>query len=170
MKEIWLAGGCYWGVEKYMASLRGVLATEVGFANGSVSSPAYEEVRRGDTGHAETVHVAYDEALIPLPNLLRLFLRVIDPLSLNRQGGDVGIQYRTGIYWRDPEDEAAVREALDTLSASIGKPLAVEALPLRCFYPAEAYHQKYLDKNPGGYCHIPWTEIRWAQTVDPLRF
>ena len=167
MKEIWLAGGCYWGVEKYMASLRGVIATEVGFANGHVTAPAYAEVKKGDTGHAETVHVTYDEGAIPLPNLLRLFLRIIDPLSVNRQGEDVGEQYRTGIYWRDPEDEKPVREALARLSEKLGQSVRVEALPLQCFWPAEEYHQKYLDKNPGGYCHVPWQEIRWAAGIDP---
>ena len=170
MKEIWLAGGCYWGVEKYIASLRGVAATEVGFANGRTEAPAYAEVKRGDTGHAETVHVTYDEAVIPLPSLLRLFLRIIDPLSVNRQGEDVGEQYRTGIYWRDPADEPVVRAAMRDLESSLGQAPAVEALPLRCFWPAEEYHQRYLDKNPGGYCHVPWAEIRWAAGIDPAEY
>ena len=170
MKEIYLAGGCYWGVEKYMASLKGVTATEVGFANGHTVAPAYVEVKHGDTGHAETVHVTYDEAVIPLPSLLRLFLRIIDPTSVNRQGEDAGPQYRTGIYWVNPEDETTVKEILSDLEKTVGKPLAVEALPLRCFYPAEEYHQKYLDKNPGGYCHVPWAEIRWAQGIDPKEY
>ena len=155
MKEIYLAGGCYWGVEKYLSNLRGVTATEVGFANGHTVAPAYVEVKHGDTGHAETVHVTYDETLIPLPSLLRLFLRVIDPTSVNKQGEDVGTQYRTGIYWTDPADETTVKGILSDLEKTVGQPLAVEALPLACFYPAEEYHQKYLDKNPGGYCHIP---------------
>ena len=89
---------------------------------------------------------------------------------MNRQGEDVGTQYRTGIYWVNPEDEATVKEILSDLEKSVGKPLAVEALPLRCFYPAEEYHQKYLDKNPGGYCHVPWAEIRWAQGIDPKEY
>ena len=170
MKEIYLAGGCYWGAEKYLASLKGVTATEVGFANGHTVTPAYVEVKHGDTGHAETVHVTYDESVIPLPSLLRLFLRIIDPTSVNRQGEDVGTQYRTGIYWVNPEDEPTVREILNDLEKTVGQKLAVEALPLRCFYPAEEYHQKYLDKNPGGYCHVPWAEIRWAQGIDPKEY
>ena len=167
MKEIYLAGGCYWGVEKYIASLRGVTATEVGFANGHVTAPAYVEVKHGDTGHAETVRVTYDETVIPLPSLLRLFLRIIDPTSVNHQGEDVGPQYRTGIYWTDETDEPTVRAILADLEKTLGQPLAVEAQPLQCFYPAEEYHQKYLDKNPGGYCHVPWAEIQWAKEIDP---
>ena len=115
MKEIYLAGGCYWGVEKYISNLRGVTATEVGFANGHTVAPAYVEVKHGDTGHAETVHVTYDEAEIPLPSLLRLFLRIIDPTSVNQQGEDIGTQYRTGIYWTDPADETNVKEVLADL-------------------------------------------------------
>ena len=170
MKTIYLAGGCYWGVEKYVGSIRGVTETEVGFANGSVVHPSYEQVKHTETGHAETVRVVYDEAALPLPSLLRLFFRIIDPCSVDQQGHDVGHQYRTGVYWTDPADEAVVRAALDSLAAQFDRPLAVEALPLRCFYPAEAYHQDYLDKNPGGYCHVPWEEIRWVRTVDPARY
>ncbi len=167
MRTIYLAGGCYWGVEKYIASLRGVTETEVGFANGNTEHPTYEQVKHENTGHAETVRVVYDEQALPLPALLKLFFRIIDPLSVDRQGHDVGHQYRTGIYWSDPADEAVVREALAGLEKQTGQPLAVEALPLRHFYPAEEYHQKYLDKNPGGYCHVPWEMIRWAQSIDP---
>ncbi len=167
MREIYLAGGCYWGAEKYLASLKGVAETEVGFANGTAVSPSYEQVKHGGTGHAETVRVRYDETVIPLPSLLRLFFRIIDPTSVNRQGHDVGEQYRTGIYWTDPADEAVVRAELAELQKTWDVPLAVEALPLRCFYTAEEYHQKYLDKNPGGYCHVPWEAIRWAAGIDP---
>ena len=105
--------------------------------------------------------------MIPLPSLLRLFLRIIDPTSVNHQGEDVGPQYRTGIYWTDETDEPTVRAILADLEKTLGQPLAVEAQPLQCFYPAEEYHQKYLDKNPGGYCHVPWAEIQWAKEIDP---
>ena len=170
MKTIYLAGGCYWGVQKYIAGIRGVTETEVGFANGTVAHPSYEQVKHTETGHAETVRVVYDEDQLPLPSLLRLFFRIIDPCSVDQQGHDIGHQYRTGVYWVDAADEAVVREGLSKLAEDCGRPLAVEALPLRCFYPAEEYHQNYLDKNPGGYCHVPWSDIRWVQGVDPRRY
>ena len=166
-RTIYLAGGCYWGVEKYMSNAPGVLETEVGFANGHVDAPAYAQVKKGDTGHAETVRVVYDDAVIPLDKLLRLFFRIIDPTSFDRQGEDVGNQYRTGIYWTEGADEALVRAELTRLQAQYAVPLAVEACPLDCFFPAEEYHQKYLDKTPGGYCHVPWAEIEWVKTVNP---
>ena len=163
---IHLAGGCYWGVEKYISNIAGVLETEVGFANGHVAAPAYAQVKQGDTGHAETVRVVYDADVLKLETLLRLFFRIIDPTSLEKQGGDVGNQYRTGIYWTVPADETVVRSELDKLQSSWDAPIVVEACPLESFYPAEEYHQKYLDKNPGGYCHVPWEEIDWVKTVD----
>lgn len=165
-RTIYLAGGCYWGVEKYMSGIAGVLATEVGFANGHLNAPAYAQVKKGDTGHAETVRVVYDADALPLDRLLRLFFRIIDPTSFERQGEDVGNQYRTGIYWCDPADEAVVRTELTKLQAHHDAPLAVEACPLACFYPAQESHQKYLDKNPGGYCHVPWAQINWVRSAD----
>ena len=164
MKEIYLAGGCSWGTEKFMSVIRGVVETEVGFANGHVEAPAYVQVKKGDTGHAETVRVVYDDAVIPLDKLLRLFLRIIDPTSFEKQGEDVGNQYRTGIFWTEA-DEAVVRGELSRLQAQYAAPIVVEACPLERFYPAEEYHQKYLDKTLGGYCHVPWAEIDWVKTV-----
>ena len=166
LHTIYLAGGCYWGVEKYLSNIAGVKETEVGFANGHVDSPAYVQVKKGDTGHAETVRVVYDDAVIPLEKLLRLFFRIIDPTSFEQQGEDIGNQYRTGVYWTDAADEAVVRAELTRLQTRYAAPLAVEACPLDCFFPAEEYHQKYLDKTPGGYCHVPWTEIEWVKTAD----
>jgi methionine-S-sulfoxide reductase len=163
-RTVWLAGGCFWGAEKYLSLLPGVLRTLVGYANSSVESPDYKQVCSGLTGAAEAVEVAYDPDRLPLPRLLAAFLDVIDPTSLNRQGGDVGAQYRTGIYWRDPADESVVRAALAELQAKTPEPVVVEALPLANFYPAEDYHQDYLGKNPGGYCHIgPAAFARAAQ-------
>ncbi|MGN0764765.1 MAG: peptide-methionine (S)-S-oxide reductase MsrA [Aristaeellaceae bacterium] len=162
-KTIYLAGGCYWGVEKYVSSIRGVVETEVGFANGTVREPSYARVCQGDTGHAETVRVAYDGDVLPLARLLSLFFRIIDPVSVDRQGEDAGNQYRTGIYWADEADAPVVDEALSALEQQMGQPLAVEHGQLRCFYPAEEEHQQYLDKNPGGYCHVPWDMIRWVK-------
>ena len=166
IRTIYLAGGCYWGVEKYMSNVPGVKETEVGFANGHVDSPAYVQVKKGDTGHAETVRVVYDDAVIPLKKLLRLFCRIIDPTSFEQQGEDIGNQYRTGVYWTDTADEAVVRAELEKLQTRYAAPLTVEACPLDCFFPAEEYHQKYLDKTPGGYCHVPWVEIEWVKTAD----
>lgn len=163
---IYLAGGCYWGAEKYLSNIAGVVETEVGFANGHVEAPAYVQVKRGDTGHAETVRVVYDAQALPLDKLLRLFFRIIDPTSFEKQGEDEGNQYRTGVYWVDAADAAVVRAELTKLQSRYAAPLAVEACPLDCFYPAEEYHQKYLDKTPGGYCHVPWSEIDWVKTVD----
>lgn len=163
---IYLAGGCYWGVEKYTSCIPGVTETEVGFANGHLPAPAYAQVKRGDTGHAETVRVVFEDSVLPLDKLLRLFFRIIDPTSFERQGEDEGNQYRTGIYWIDPADEAIVRARLTELQAAYTAPLVVEACPLDCFYPAEAYHQKYLDKVPGGYCHVSPEAIEWVKNVD----
>ena len=165
-RTIYLAGGCYWGVEKYLSNIAGVVETEVGFANGHVDAPAYVQVKKGDTGHAETVRTVYDAEALPLPTLLRLFFRIIDPTSFEQQGEDIGNQYRTGVYWTDAADEAVVRGELEGLQAQYSAPLAVEAGPLHCFYPAEEYHQKYLDKTPGGYCHVPWDVIDWVRTAN----
>ncbi len=166
IRRIYLAGGCYWGVEKYVSNIPGVVRTEVGFANGHVTAPAYVQVKKGDTGHAETVLVDYEDETLPLDRLLRLFFRIIDPTSFEKQGEDVGNQYRTGIYWADEADEAAVRAELNRLQSRYAEPLAVEACPLDCFYPAEEYHQKYLDKTPGGYCHVPWDAIDGVKDVN----
>ena len=166
MRTICLAGGCYWGVEKYCSNIAGVVETEVGFANGHIAAPAYVQVKKGDPGHAETVRVVYDADVLPLEKLLRLFFRIIDPTSFEQQGEDIGNQYRTGVYWTDPADEAVVLTELAVLQARYDEPLVVEACGLDCFYPAEEYHQKYLDKNPTGYCHVPWDAIDWVKNAD----
>lgn len=153
-KEIYLAGGCFWGTEHFMKQIRGVVFTETGFANGHTENPTYKEVYTDATGHAETVRVEYDPAAVPLQKLLRLYFLTIDPLSLNRQAHDIGTRYRTGIYYTDPADLPAIREVYDEETAKCGQPLSVELEPLRCFYPAEDYHQDYLENNPEGYCHI----------------
>ena len=155
MAEIYLAGGCFWGTEKYISSIRGVISTKVGYANGRTENPTYEEVCRNNTGHAETVHVTYSPEMLPLEFLLELYYNSIDPTSVNRQGGDAGTQYRTGIYYTDEADLPVIERSISRLQARYDKPVAIEVKPLENFYPAEEYHQKYLDKNPGGYCHIP---------------
>ncbi|GHV96538.1 hypothetical protein AGMMS50293_28580 [Spirochaetia bacterium] len=154
MKEIYLAGGCFWGTEKYLSLIAGVLETEVGYANGTTANPSYEDVCYRDTGHAETVKVRYDPSSVSLEKILSLYYEVIDPVSINRQGADRGTQYRTGIYYTDEADIPVIRTSIAELQAQYKKPIAIEVLPLENYYPAEDYHQKYLDKNPGGYCHI----------------
>ncbi|MDR2178905.1 MAG: peptide-methionine (R)-S-oxide reductase MsrB [Synergistaceae bacterium] len=154
-REIFLAGGCFWGVEQYMSLLPGVVETEAGYANGCTQRPSYEDVCSGETGHAETVRVRYDDGRIGLPFLLERFYEAIDPTSLNRQGGDIGEQYRTGIYYVNESDREIVNASLRDLQKREIKPVVVECKPLENFWPAEKYHQKYLEKNPGGYCHIP---------------
>ena len=154
MKTIYLAGGCFWGVQKYLDQFSGVLSTEVGYANGPDTKPTYQDVC-ASSGHAETVKVVYDENKINLRNLLDYYFMVIDPLSVNQQANDRGIQYRTGIYYTDDDQLQEIETVYHEQEQKAGAKLAVELEPLRNFFTAEEYHQKYLDKNPGGYCHIP---------------
>lgn len=154
MKEIYLAGGCFWGVEAYMARIHGVIETRVGYANGSLANPTYEQVKTGKTGHAETCYVKYDEQIISLESLLNRFWNIIDPTAVNRQGADIGTQYRTGIYYVDPFDLETILKTRDEQQKKYSLPIVTEVEPLKVFYPAEEYHQKYLEKNPNGYCHI----------------
>ena len=153
-KWVFLAGGCFWGVEKYLDLIPGVLRTEVGYANGRTEFPSYEDVCYRNSGHAETVLVEYDSNKIELSYLLDLFYKVIDPTSLNRQGNDVGTQYRTGIYYIDETDRSIIDASISELSGRTRRPVVIEVKPLVNYYAAEEYHQKYLEKNPGGYCHI----------------
>lgn len=155
MSEIYLAGGCFWGMEKYIASIHGVQFTQVGYANGNTDSPTYEEVCHHNTGHAETVRVNYDAEIVSLEFLLELYYSAIDPVSVNRQGADFGPQYRTGIYYVNEDDRSVINRSIAHLQESYDHPIAIEVKPLVNFSAAEEYHQRYLDKNPGGYCHIP---------------
>ncbi|MCL1836623.1 MAG: peptide-methionine (S)-S-oxide reductase MsrA [Treponema sp.] len=155
MKTIYFAGGCFWGLEKYLALIPGVVTALSGYANGHTENPSYEDVCYKNTGHAETVKVEYDPSKINLKSLLELYYDVIDPTSLNRQGGDIGTQYRTGIYYVDDADSETILASVAFLQKSHKMPVVIEVMPLHNFYPAEEYHQQYLDKNPGGYCHIP---------------
>lgn len=162
-KEIYLAGGCFWGTEKYLGNIPGVLSTETGYANGNTGNPTYEEVCYNNTGHAETVKVEYDDEVIGLPFLLKLYYDVIDPVSVNRQGGDTGIQYRTGIYFTDDRDEAVILDSISGLQKKYKEKIAVEVKRLSNYSRAEEYHQKYLDKNPRGYCHIGADKFKKAE-------
>lgn len=170
VREIYLAGGCFWGVEKYLSLLEGVIATEVGYANGDTENPSYEEVCRCGTGHAETVLVRYDTDKISLDFLLGQFYDIIDPTSLNKQGADVGTQYRTGIYFTDQSDLPIIKRSLDKLQSKHNSALVIELKVLENYYPAEEYHQKYLNKNPGGYCHIGNYKFERARKATYSRF
>lgn len=154
MDTIYLAGGCFWGLQKYFDQFDGVLRTEVGYANGPDRAPTYQEVCR-DSGHAETVRIDYDPEKISLKELLEDYFLVIDPLSVNRQGHDEGIQYRTGIFYTEEGQMEDIGEVFRREEKKAGEELAVKVEKLRNFFSAEEYHQKYLEKNPGGYCHIP---------------
>lgn len=155
-KTLYLAGGCFWGLESFLKALPGVLDTEVGYANGKTANPSYEDVCKKNTGHAETVRVRYDASVLPTETLLDAFFSVVDPTTLNRQGADAGTQYRSGIYFSDECDAGTIRAAVAAQQlAHVGVPVVTEVLPLSNFYSAEEYHQDYLDKNPAGYCHIP---------------
>jgi methionine-S-sulfoxide reductase len=153
-QSIVLAGGCFWGMEALYRALPGVTDVVPGYANGDSEAHAvYEIVCSGTTGFREAVRVTYDPARISLEHLLFVFFAVIDPTTPFRQGMDIGAQYQTGIYWQSPEQEAAARTAADIERAAVGQ-FCVELRPLRNFYGAEEYHRRYLEKNPGGYCHI----------------
>ena len=154
MREIYLAGGCFWGVDAYMARIDGVVQTSVGYANGNKENPTYEEVCTGITGHTETTYLKYDENIVTLEEILNKYWNIIDPTALNRQGGDIGNQYRTGIYYLDEKDLEIINKTLEEEKKKYDKPIVTEIMPLKIYYKAEDYHQDYLKKNPGGYCHI----------------
>lgn len=154
MKEIYLAGGCFWGVEAYYKRMNGVEDTEVGYANSRMESPSYKEVCTGRTDAAETVKIIYDEEKITLEEILKALFKVIDPTLINRQGPDIGSQYRSGIYYTDEGDREIIEDFIENVKGDYKMPIATEVMKLENFYEAEDYHQDYLDKNPDGYCHI----------------
>ena len=167
IKDIYLAGGCFWGMEHFFQQIEGVVRTEVGFANGHTLNPTYKEVYTDTTGYAETVHVRYDSDRVGLIFLLRMFFKAIDPTSLNKQGEDEGTRYRTGVYYVDPDDLPKIRTVFDEEQRETDAPIVVEVQPLENFYPAEDYHQDYLNKNPDGYCHLPLALFRFAREARP---
>ena len=156
-RDIYFAAGCFWGAQHYLSLINGVIFTEVGFANGNadIQKPSYEMVYTDTTGYAETVHVRYDASKISLHYLTELYMKCINPTSVNKQGEDIGTRYRTGIYYTDSRDRLVIDNVLSKESLKYEEPLQVETEPLRVFYPAEEYHQNYLEKKPNGYCHIP---------------
>ena len=171
--NLYFAGGCFWGTEHFFKQIRGVISTEVGYANGTLQhAPSYEEVCSGNTGFAETVKIVYNPQVVDLKLLLELYFKTIDPTSLNKQGNDVGDQYRTGIYYTDAGVKTTIDEAIAALAKNYKKPIVVEVSPLGNFYQAEEYHQDYLDKNPRGYCHIPTKlfEVARKANPEPIKF
>lgn len=159
-KKMYFAGGCFWGTEAYFSLLKGVVNTQCGYANGHTKNPSYEEVCRLSTGHAETVMVEYDDLIISLEKLLTEFFKTIDPTARNRQGNDIGDQYRSGIYYNDEADLPVIQRFIKQKQEQYDQPIMTEVLPLSCYYPAEEYHQQYLNKNPGGYCHVDLSLIQ----------
>ncbi|MBN2795846.1 MAG: bifunctional peptide-methionine (S)-S-oxide reductase MsrA/peptide-methionine (R)-S-oxide reductase MsrB [Clostridia bacterium] len=154
LEDIYLAGGCFWGLEAYMSRIYGVFDVTSGYANGNTENPSYEDLIYKNSGHAETVHVKYDPERVTLEVLLDYYFKVIDPTSLNKQGNDRGVQYRTGIYYVNEGDKAVIDEKIKSVQLAYSKPVVVEVEPLKHYYLAEEYHQDYLEKNPNGYCHI----------------
>ena len=157
IKEIaLLAGGCFWGVEELIRQLPGVVNTEVGYTGGELKNPRYEDVKKGNTKHAEAIRIEFNPKILTYEELLRYFFRLHDPTTLNRQGNDRGTQYRSAIFYNYPEQKKLaekIKNEID-LSKKWKNPVVTEIVPATTFYPAEDYHQKYLQKNPGGYtCH-----------------
>jgi peptide-methionine (S)-S-oxide reductase len=153
--SITLAGGCFWCLEAVYEQVRGVLAVESGYSNGHVLNPRYEQVCEGTTGHAEVVRITYDPALVSLRELLEVFFSIHDPTTLNRQGNDVGPQYRSGIYVHDDTQMGVVREVLGEVDAATGGRVVTEVMPVANYTRAEAYHQHYFAQHPGqGYCAV----------------
>ena len=160
MKEIYLAAGCFWATEKLFAETEGVISAVSGYANGKseIENPSYELVCGGMTGYRETVHITYDDSKVSLEKLLLIYFNVIDPTVYDQQGMDRGTQYQTGIYYTESEQLPVIEEIARIVKDRAGT-FCVEIQPFKNFYDAEEYHQKYLDKNPGGYCHISRQKI-----------
>ena len=169
MKEIYFAAGCFWGAQHFFAGVDGVKEAVAGYANGNGENPSYEEVYTDTTGFAETVRVRYDETRISLPQLTELYFTIINPLSLNKQGGDIGTRYRTGVYYTEKADKALIQPVFEAEARRLGAPLVVELEPLRNFYLAEERHQDYLDKNPEGYCHVPLKTFRYLRLYQDIK-
>ena len=169
MKEIYFAAGCFWGAQHFFAGVDGVKEAVAGYANGNGENPSYEEVYTDTTGFAETVRVRYDETRISLPQLTELYFTIINPLSLNKQGGDIGTRYRTGVYYTEEAEKALILPVFEAEARRLGAPLVVELEPLRNFYLAEERHQDYLDKNPDGYCHVPLKTFRYLRLYQDIK-
>ena len=169
IRTIWLAGGCFWGTEHFLALIPGVTHTEVGYANSDIEDPSYEDLKQHRSLAAETVKVSYDAEKISLKEILDLFGMIIDPTLQDQQGHDIGHQYRTGIYYEDPEDKTVIDAFIGKLTEQYEKPVVTEVLPLENFTRAEEYHQDYLIKNPQGYCHVDPKWFRIAKNYGKER-
>lgn len=154
VRTIYLAGGSFWGTQQYIRNFNGIESTRIGYANSTVAGPRYREVCQGKTGAAECVKVDYNPDVISLEAIVKLFFLSINPTSVNRQGRDIGPQYRSGIYYTDPADDEVILQTISSLEDSYDKPIAVEVIPLQNFYRAEKSLQNYLERTPGGHCTI----------------
>ena len=149
-----LAGGCFWGVEELVRQLPGVVDTTVGYAGGTLDNPRYEDVKKGRTGHAESLQIVFDPSKISYDEILDFFFRLHDPTTANRQGNDIGTQYRSAIFYHDETQRDAAQRAKVRAQPKWSRPLVTEVVPFTNFYPAEDFHQDYLQRNPHGYtCH-----------------
>lgn len=169
LKKIYLAGGCFWGVEEYMQRIYGVYDAVSGYANGKVNNPTYKTVSSGKSGYAETVEVTYDSKKIKLEDLLNHYFKIIDPTSLNKQGNDRGSQYRTGIYYVDDSDKEVIDKVMNFQAKKYSEKIVVENMKLKNFTVAEDYHQDYLRKNLNGYCHIDLSKASEV-VIDPAKY
>ena len=171
MKEICLAGGCFWGVEEYMSRINGVYDVSSGYANGNKDNPTYEEVCSGTTNAAEAVNVVYDADKVDLKSILTYFFKIIDPTSRNKQGNDTGSQYRSGIFYKFDDDRAIIDEVVASVQRKYSKRIQTEVLPLMKYFLAEEYHQNYLEKNPNGYCHVDFSSLKNdIALIDPGKY
>lgn len=162
MKSIIIAGGCFWGVEAYFKQVNGVLDTEVGYIDGATENPTYEDVC-SFSGHAEAVYIAYDSNILTIDLLLEHYLNIVDPTYFNRQGPDIGVQYRSGFYNVDETELETLKTLVDAAEQQRKKKFYITWKQDQVFYPAEPYHQDYLDKNPNGYCHVNLNSIKKVQ-------
>lgn len=172
-KDIYLAGGCFWGLQKYIDNINGVVKTSVGYANAVTNiAPSYEQVCTGETQAAEAVYIEYDDDKVSLEMLLDLFFYAIDPTTKNKQGNDIGTQYRTGIYYTNEQDVETIEKVVKRVQKEYKKQIVTQVLPLKNYWLAEEYHQKYLDKNTNGYCHISPSKFNFAAnaSVDPALY
>lgn len=166
---IHLAAGCFWGAQRYLQLIDGVISTRVGFANGNTDNPTYEEVYTDTTGYAEAVELTFDPSIVSLKFLLQMYFKAIDPTSLNKQGEDEGTRYRTGIYYSDEQDLNTITEVIVAEQANYDEEFQVEVAPLKKFFAADEYHQNYLVKNPTGYCHLPVALFELAKKAKESR-
>ena len=160
MKSIVVAGGCFWGVDHYFSLVKGITNNKVVYANSNLAEITYEQACSGQFNAVEAVYLEYDDAILDLEKIVELLFRIIDPTSLNRQGGDIGVQYRTGIYTNDLDELVLLENLMTRLQIDHYKDIKVEVANLVNYYDAEDYHQLYLVKNPNGYCHVDFSKLK----------